>query len=167
MKVRTLLASLIVLPILLATSALAQSNAAGPGNAAGAQNTQNIDQSIDTILGNHAKVHQIFTNLQQAVAKHDATAVAALVHYPIKVKLHGKPTSLRDPQAFIKNYDRIITPDISAVIQNQKYEDLFVNYQGVMFGNGEIWITGFCTDNACKHSDIKIGTIQAAAISKK
>ena len=29
-----------------------------------------------------------------------------------------------------------------------------------MFGEGEVWITGFCIDNACKQPDIKIGTIQ-------
>ena len=30
-----------------------------------------------------------------------------------------------------------MTPDIVATVKNQKYEDLFVNYQGVMFGNGD------------------------------
>ena len=152
MKIRTQLASLIVLICVLVSPVLAQNTPADP---------KNVDQSIDTLLGDHTKVRQLVTDLQQAVAKHDAAAVAALVHYPIKVKLHGKPTYLNNPKAFIKNYDHIITPDIVAVIQNQKYEDLFVNYQGAMFGEGEVWITGFCTDNTCKHPDIKIGTIQS------
>jgi hypothetical protein len=30
-----------------------------------------------------------------------------------------------------------------------------------MFGDGEVWITGQCTDNTCKHPNIKIGTIQS------
>src|SRR5579871_4192529 len=152
MKIRTQLASLIVLISVLVSPALAQNIPADP---------KNVDQSIDTLLGDHTKVRQLVTDLQQAVAKHDAAAVAALVHYPIKVKLHGKPTYLNNPKAFIKNYDHIITPDIAAVIQNQKYEDLFVNYQGAMFGEGEVWITGFCVDNACKPPDIKVGTIQS------
>ena len=152
MKIRTQLASLIVLICVLVSPVLAQNTPADP---------KNIDQSIDTLLGDHTKVRRLVTDLQQAVAKHDAAAVAALVHYPIKVKLHGKPTYLNNPKAFIKNYDHIITPDIVAVIQNQKYEDLFVNYQGAMFGEGEVWITGFCVDNACKPPDIKVGTIQS------
>ncbi|RSL15511.1 hypothetical protein EDE15_1001 [Edaphobacter aggregans] len=152
MKIRTQLASLIVLICVLVSPALAQNTPADP---------KNVDQSIDTLLGDHTKVRQLVTDLQQAVAKHDAVAVAALVHYPIRVKLHGKPTYLNNAKAFVKNYDHIITPDIVAVIQNQKYEDLFVNYQGAMFGEGEVWITGFCIDNACKPPDIKVGTIQS------
>ena len=152
MKIRTQLASLIVLICVLVSPVLAQNTPADP---------KSVDQSIDSLLGDHTKVRQLVTDLQQAVAKHDAAAVAALVHYPIKVKLHGKPTYLNNPKAFIKNYDHIITPDIVAVIQNQKYEDLFVNYQGAMFGEGEVWITGFCVDNACKPPDIKVGTIQS------
>ncbi len=142
---------------ILVSHAPAQSSPADP---------KNVDQSIDTLLGDHTKVHQLVTDLQQAVAKHDAAAVAALVHYPIRVKLHGKPTYLDTPKSFVKNYDHIITPDIAAVIQNQKYEDLFVNYQGAMFGNGEVWITGFCIDDACKPPDIKIGTIQTTTAKK-
>ena len=103
MKVRTQLANLIVLTTILISHTLAQSSPADPSKAAGAQSAQNIDQSIDTILGDHTWVHQLVTDLQQAVAKHDAAAVAALIHYPIKVKLHGKPTYLKDEQAFIKN----------------------------------------------------------------
>jgi hypothetical protein len=154
MKLRTQLASLIVLTGILISHSLAQSSSADPAN---------VDKSIDTMIGEntHPQVRQLVTDLQQAVAKHDPAAVAALVHYPIRVKLHGKPTALNTPKAFTKHYDNIITPDIAAVIEKQKYEDLFVNYQGAMFGEGEVWITGFCTDNTCKHPDIKIGTIQS------
>jgi hypothetical protein len=155
MKLRTQLTSILILTSLLVAHALAQSNPADPPN---------IDKSIDTMLGenSHTQVRQLVTDLQQAVAKHDPDAVAVLVRYPIRVKLHGKPTYLKNAHAFAKNYDNIITPDIAAVIQNQKYEALFVNYQGAMFGEGEVWITGQCTDNTCKHPDIKIGTIQSS-----
>jgi hypothetical protein len=163
MRLRTQLTSLLILTCLLVSPALAQSSPAQPSN-----DPPNVDKSIDTMIGDntHTQVHQLITDLQQAVAKHDPAAVAALVHYPIKVKLHGKPTYLNTPKSFIKNYDNIITTDIAAVIQNQKYESLFINYQGAMFGEGEVWITGFCTDNTCKHPDIKIGTIQSTTTKK-
>ena len=159
MKLRTQLTSFLILTCLLVSHALAQSSPADPPD---------IDKSIDAMIGDntHTQVHQLVTDLQQAVAKHDPAAVAALVHYPIKVKLHGKPTYLNTPKSFIKNYDNIITPDIATVIQNQKYENLFINYQGAMFGEGEVWITGFCTGDTCKHPDIKIGTIQSTTTKK-
>ncbi|MBB5316509.1 hypothetical protein [Tunturibacter empetritectus] len=122
--------------------------------------TVDLDKSIDLSVGSHVKVQQLLFNLQQAVAKHNPAAVAALVHYPIKVNPGKRPITIKSPKAFIKDYDRIITSDISSVILKQKYDALFVNSQGVMLGDGEVWITGFCLDKNCKNSDIKIGTIQ-------
>ena len=98
--------------------------------------------------------------LQQAVASHNAPAVAALVHYPIKVNPGKHPFTVKNEKAFIKDYDGILTHDIQDAILKQKYENLFVNSQGAMIGDGEVWISGFCLDKSCKQSDIKIGTIQ-------
>jgi hypothetical protein len=119
-----------------------------------------LNKSIDLSVGNHVKVQQILTTLQQAVAKHDAATVASLVHYPIKVNPGKKPFTIKNEKGFVKDYDGIITHDIQDAILEQKYENLFVNSQGAMIGGGEVWITGFCRDKSCKQSDIKIGTIQ-------
>ena len=119
-----------------------------------------LDKSIDLSVGSHVKVEHLLTELQASVAKHNTAAVAALVHYPIKVNPGKHPITIKTPKAFIKDYDSIITHDISDVILKQKYEALFVNSQGVMLGDGEVWITGFCLDKNCKNSEIKIGTIQ-------
>jgi hypothetical protein len=119
-----------------------------------------LDKSIDLSVGSHVKVEHLLTELQASVAKHNTAAVAALVHYPIKVNPGKHPITIKSPKAFVKDYDRIITADISDVIFKQKYEALFVNSQGVMLGDGEVWITGFCLDKNCKNSEIKIGTIQ-------
>jgi hypothetical protein len=119
-----------------------------------------LDKSIDLSVGDHVKVHNLLTELQQAVAKHNAPAVAALVHYPIKVNPGKHPFTIKNEKSFIKDYDGIITADIAAAIFKQKYENLFVNSQGAMIGDGEVWITGFCRDKSCKQSDIKIGAIQ-------
>jgi hypothetical protein len=119
-----------------------------------------LDKSIDLSVGDHVKVQHLLTQLQAAVAKHDAAAVAALVHYPIKVNPGKKPFTIKNEKEFIKDYDRIITHDIQDAIFKQKYENLFVNSQGAMIGDGEVWITGFCRDKSCKQSDIKIGAIQ-------
>ena len=122
--------------------------------------TADLDKSIDLSVGSHVKVEHLLTELQASVAKHNTAAVAALVHYPIKVDPGKHPITIKSPKTFIKDYDNIITHDISDVILKQKYEALFVNSQGVMLGDGEVWITGFCLDKTCKNSEIKIGTIQ-------
>jgi hypothetical protein len=150
MTIRTRIATLILLAsaLLTPTLGLAQTS------------LTSLDKSIDLSVGSHVKVQKLLTDLQQAVSQHNAPAVAALVHYPIKVNPGKHPITIKNPKAFIKDYDRIITPDIAAAIYKQKYDALFVNSQGVMIGDGEVWITGFCLDKNCKNSDIKIGTIQ-------
>jgi len=155
MTIRTHLASSILIACSLLSPTLTRaqtSPAAGP--------TAALDKSIDLSVGDHVRVHQLLTQLQAGVAKHDVSTVAALVHYPIKVNPGNKPFVVKNEKAFVKDYDRIITQDIQAAIFKQKYENLFVNSQGAMIGDGEVWITGFCRDKSCKQSDIKIGTIQ-------
>lgn len=119
-----------------------------------------VNRAIDKLLGDHTKYQRVILALQKAVIDHDAAGVAALVSFPIGVKLDGKTTIVRTPKAFIRDYDRIITPAIAGAIQQQKYGDLFINYQGVMFGRGEVWINGICVDSGCKRFNVKVVTIQ-------
>lgn len=154
MTIRTQLASLLLIAGVLFAPTLPAAQTAPTSSITA------LDKSIDLSIGDHVKVQQILTQLQQAVASHNASAAAALIHYPIKVNPGRKPFTIKNEKEFIKDYDRIITHDIQDVILKQKYESLFVNSQGAMIGDGEVWITGFCRDKSCKQSDIKIGTIQ-------
>jgi hypothetical protein len=151
MTIRTQLASLFLIIAILLPQTLISAQTVTPTD---------HDKSIDLSVGDHTKVHQILIALQQAVSKHNPAAVAALVHYPIKVNPGKKPFTIKNEKEFIKDYDRIITPDIASAIYRQKYDNLFVNSEGAMIGDGEVWITGFCRDKSCRQSDIKIGTIQ-------
>jgi hypothetical protein len=150
MYARTQLASLILFAsaLLLPAFGAAQSSRA------------DLNKSIDMLIGDHVKVQHLLTDLQQSVASHNAAGVAALVHYPIKVNPGKRPFIVKSPKAFIADYDSIITQDISEAILKQKYDALFVNSQGAMLGEGEVWITNFCLDKGCTKSDIKISTIQ-------
>ena len=150
MPPRTQLASL----ILFASALLS------PTLVAAQTSTADINKSIDMLIGDHVKVQHLLTDLQQSVASHNAAGVAALVHYPIKVNPGKRPFIVKSPKAFIADYDSIITQDISEAILKQKYDALFVNSQGAMLGEGEVWITNFCLDKGCTKSEIKIGTIQ-------
>ena len=132
-----------------------------PAPAAPPPDTNAIDQAVSTNLGDPAKLRETINALKQAVGRHDAAAVAAMVSYPITINPHTpNAIHIRTPQEFVASYDKIITPHIAEVIQKQKYEELFVNYQGAMFGSGEVWIAGICKDKECKQTEIKIKTIQ-------
>jgi hypothetical protein len=118
--------------------------------------------AIDNAFGEHAKYERVILSLQKAVVAHDSAAVANLVRYPISVSIGGRKTMIQNAKMFLANYGAIMTPDIVSTVKTQKYEDLFVNYQGVMFGRGQIWVNGVCKDKACNTRDVKVITIQHA-----
>ena len=143
-----------------AGGAYAQSPVAADGSAA---EVAAVNQSIDQLLGDHAKYEPVIRAFQKAVAAKDAAAVAALVEYPLKVKLGGKSASIANAREFVAHYGEIVTPAMASAIASQPYGKLFVNYQGVMFGSGEAWINGICKDAACKQFDVKVVTLQPGA----
>lgn len=119
-----------------------------------------VNQSIDDLLGNHERYQAVIQQFQKAVADNDAASVASLVNYPFTATIDGKRIKIADRQAFVQQYDKIVTPAIAAAITQQKYSQLMVNYKGVMFGSGEAWINGICKDKACKQVDVRVVAIQ-------
>ncbi|NOJ92558.1 hypothetical protein HMI51_06395 [Corallococcus coralloides] len=138
--------------------------AAAPNVVTGAPDagTADVNTRIQRILGEPAKYEQVFTAFKKAVAAHDAKEVAALVAYPFAATVGGRKVKLPDAAAFVRHYDVIVTPAIANVITRQRYADLFVNADGVMFGQGEAWLNGICKDDACKDFDVRVIAIQSA-----
>jgi hypothetical protein len=82
---------------------------------------------------------KFFDQLQSATAKKDQAALAKLILYPMRV--NGKtPKTIRTPSDFLKNFDSTFTVKIQNVIAKQRADQLFCRDQGVMFGNGELWV---------------------------
>lgn len=125
-----------------------------------AQSAADVNKSIDANLGDHTQYQALFTSLQKGVATHDAAAVAALISYPITIKINGHAVIFRTPRQFIASYDQVFTPAITKAVTDQKYADLFVNAQGIMLGNGQIWLNGVCVDYQCRKMVAKVRTIQ-------
>ena len=119
-----------------------------------------VNQAIDEALGDHVRYEAVIRQLQQAVAANDAAAVAAPVDYPFAIVRDGQPLKIADAEAFVRDYDRIMTPPIAEAIKRQRYSELMVNYKGVMFGNGEAWVNGICKDDACKDVDVRVVALQ-------
>ncbi|AZN42898.1 hypothetical protein [Paenibacillus albus] len=84
----------------------------------------------------------VFNTVKDAIASGDQAEVASHILYPLKV--NGKSgTQLYQTRAdFVQHYDTIITEPVKKAIAKQAVDQLFVNYQGVMVGNGEMWFGG-------------------------
>ena len=101
-----------------------------------------MNNTLDTLFGDHTRYHTFFDNLKKAVAAGDKAAVAAMIEYPFQVRIGGKSLKIRDAAHFIADYDQVITARVKHALQGQTYETLFANWQGVMVGQGEIWFSG-------------------------
>ena len=81
-----------------------------------------------------------FDQLKIASAQNNAKALSNLVLFPLR--LNGiKSKIIRNRSQFQKNYKIIFTSKIRDVIAQQKLEKLFCRDQGVMFGDGQLWIS--------------------------
>ncbi len=128
----------------------------------GGNEDADVDLAIDNLLGDHETYRGVFDRLQQGILSNDKVAVASLVNYPLEVQIDGKKHKVRNANEFVSSWDRIVTPEIVEVVSKQRYRDLFVNWQGVMLGDGQVWINGICRDNACKKVDVGVVTFQKA-----
>lgn len=125
-----------------------------------AQSEAGVNARIDSVLGHHARYEAMIRAFQQSVAAGAREDVAAFIRYPIVVEIGGRKQTIRSASAFLQSYDAIMTPDIVDAITRQKYQDLFVNDQGVMFGDGQAWVDRVCVDRGCKQSVVKVVTLQ-------
>lgn len=108
---------------------------------AAAQTVTEMNETLDTLFGEHERFEVFFTELQQAVADDDEAGLAEMVAYPISVNIEGASTEIADEAAFASNFDEIVTADIKDAVTSQSYEDLFANWQGIMIGDGEVWFS--------------------------
>jgi hypothetical protein len=141
------------LPILRLAAALCLTAAVLPVYA---QTAQDVDARMDALFGAHEPYHAFFDQLKRAVAAKDKNAVAGMIKYPVAIHHANDQTILRTRKDFLARYDRIFTPKLVDIVARQDYATLFVRDEGAMIGDGEIWFSGVCRDQACKQSDIKI-----------
>jgi len=116
-----------------------------------------VRQRIEQVLGDAAQYETVFNAFQKAVNGGDRAAVVEEVRFPLNIANGARITG---PGEFQRNYERILTPAVRKAIAAQKFDDVMVNQQGVMIGDGQVWLNGTCLDQACSRTEVKVVTIQ-------
>ena len=62
-------------------------------------------------------------------------SIAASIDYPLI-----NDESISSSKIFLQQYDKIFNNKVKQALQQQKLNELFKNFQGVMIGSGELWI---------------------------
>jgi hypothetical protein len=132
--------------------------------AALAQTADEVSGRINMLFGDAQYFEMAFVAIQGAVTDGDAEYLASWVAYPITINPGtDEEWTVETPEDFVASYGDIMTDEIYQAVTGQAYENLFVNDQGVMFGNGQLWMTAICQDDTCAGFDVKIVTIQTTA----
>ncbi|TVX93630.1 hypothetical protein [Paenibacillus agilis] len=116
-------------------------------------NNQMLAYSINTFdnpyevagIDDPAAFVQFLSDLKKEVAANNKKAVAGMIDYPLNVNKNGKTTKIKTKQQFIKQYNKIMTKEVKQKLLAQKADRVFVNAEGVMIGDGEMWISQFGT----------------------
>jgi hypothetical protein len=82
---------------------------------------------------------KFFADLKSAAAKKDLKQLNSMVLLPLKLNTH-KTISLKTMLEVEQKTAEIFTPKILQLIVSQKIEQLTCQYQGIMLGDGEVWI---------------------------
>ncbi|WP_188248631.1 hypothetical protein [Stenotrophomonas maltophilia] len=112
---------------------------------------------IESLLGDAAQFEKVFNAFKTAVVGGDRAAVVEQVRFPLNISDGKKITG---PGEFQRNYEKIITPAVVKAVSGQDFGKVFVNQQGVMIGDGQVWLNGTCLDKACTQTEVKVITIQ-------
>ncbi|MHC1655344.1 hypothetical protein ACODUL_18880 [Stenotrophomonas maltophilia] len=135
----------------------AEPAASAPAAPAGEAPAEDARARIETLLGDAAQYEKVFNAFKTAVVGGDRAAVVEEVRFPLNIADGKKITG---PGEFQRNYEKIITPAVIKAVSEQDFGKVFVNQQGVMIGDGQVWLTGECLDKACARTEVKVGTIQ-------
>lgn len=91
------------------------------------------------------RIQRFYTDVQHG----NKQAAAALVSYPLRV--NALKLTIKDQRQFLADYDLVFTSDFVRCLQQYPPHNLFVNAQGIMLGQGELWFDehGLMSVNAC------------------
>lgn len=120
-----------------------------------------VNQRMTMLFHDPAPYEAAIMTFQRAIREHDAKTVADMMYFPFDTRHDGKVRKVADAEEFIRDYDAIVTADMTRVIANHRYDELHTDSGGIMFGNGEAWLEGICVDDACKEVKVMVKSLLA------
>lgn len=124
-----------------------------------AQTVDEVNARIDAILGPHEIYQTAIETIQKAVAEHDVAAIAGYIPFGENIFVNGGEEIIADEADLEARFDELFNARVVDSVVNQRYEDLLVKDDGIMFGRGELWINGVCVDDTCEDVFVNITAI--------
>ena len=124
-----------------------------------AQAEMSVEERMNELFGNHQPYKQYFFDLKQAVLENNKDKVCDLVGVPVDLYGDNRTYRIESRTELFDLYDVVFSGHLLDEIKKQTFEDLFVNWKGVMIGSGEIWFFGHYIDPDGEHPHITVRSI--------
>ena len=108
-----------------------------------------FEDRLDMLYGDHESFGDAYDAFVGAVEAGDVDTVASMVSYPFATRIDGEKSVVADEAEFAEWYDEIITNEVADIVLNQPYNELFSNDEGIMWGDGAVWMSPVCLDDGC------------------
>lgn len=121
-----------------------------------AQTEDDVNAQIESLLGSHEIFGTAIQAVQEGVANHEIEKVAGYIPFGEPIMVNGEPVTIADEADLAARFDELFNEKVVNAVADQQYETLFVNQDGIMFGEGELWLGGVCIDEACNDFFVNI-----------
>lgn len=112
---------------------------------------EDVYANIEAIHGDADGFFEVFAGVQDATM-FNPIDITGYAFYPLTINANGETYDVLEEQDFIDNFDSLILPETLDAIGSQDVDDLIVTDEGVGLGNGAMWITNICLDDACNET---------------
>ncbi len=91
--------------------------------------------------GTDDDVEKFMKYVKTSILNGDKEWIANHINYPLKTTVFkDKAISIKNKKQLIDNFDQIFHQEFKVKIKSLCVCNMFINYQGVMLGDGQIWI---------------------------
>lgn len=94
-------------------------------------------------LATDSEVENFMKYVKEAILKNDRQWVISHIKYPVNVTLNHKRTAIKSQKQMSVNFNQIFHAEFKKKIKDACTCNMFVNYQGIMLGDGQIWVETF------------------------
>ena len=108
-----------------------------------------IATQIEEMHGDLTGFNDAFGIVTTAMAEGDLQRLAAFADYPLLVHNGDNTYNVESGDDFVDNIQDYVTDETQQIVANQRYDQLFVNGDGVMFGDGAMWMARACDNDDC------------------
>jgi hypothetical protein len=105
------------------------------------------------------QIRSVLQSIRDGAMSGDWHEILAYTIWPLAVYRNAAVHHIRGMAQFISQFGHVVPMYLRIVIATQPIATMLINAQGLMYGDGEIWVGVQCSDAACVQKRVGITTL--------